>query len=91
MGYKMGNASRLRVNNPLAWRQKVERSIARHRGVLKLVSQDLGVGYSTLKRWIQGEAGFQTAVDNARGHKDGTGFARQIVRARRRVRRQAVA
>jgi hypothetical protein len=91
VGFKMGDASVARATDYDAWKELVEGSIARHKGILKRVSQDLGIGYSTLKRWIQDEESFKKAVSSARRGKGGQVLVRQVVQARRRLRRAAVA
>lgn len=53
MVYRMTETSVLRVSDFAAWREKLLAAIKRHKGVTKHVAQDVAVGYSTVKRWIE--------------------------------------
>ena len=53
MVYRMTETSVLRASDFDAWREKLLASIKKHKGVTKHVAQDVNVGYSTVKRWIE--------------------------------------
>lgn len=66
MGFRMSAVSQLKINDPVKWGQRVRASIHKHRGNLGRVAQDLDVGLSTLKRWLQDDNKLNAWADKCR-------------------------
>lgn len=66
MGFRMSEVSQLKINDPTKWRQRVRISIHKQRGNLGRVAQDLDVGLSTLKRWLQEDPKLNSWADKCR-------------------------
>lgn len=52
MAFRMSNMSVLRVSDPKKFDKKLRAAITKHKGVGLHIAQELDVGISTLKRWI---------------------------------------
>ncbi len=56
MAFRMGTMALMRVSDHKKFVARLRELIQRHRGVLMRVSQDIDVGYTTLKRWVRDES-----------------------------------
>lgn len=53
MAFRMSTMSLLRMSDPKKFDKKLRAAIAKHKGVGLHIAQELDVGISTLKRWIE--------------------------------------
>ncbi len=66
MAYRMSKMTILKAMEPKKWRTAMSKSIAKHRGVALHIAQDLGVGISTFKRWVEDDSGLDDLLTRTR-------------------------
>lgn len=66
MAFRMSPMSVLRATAPDKFEKKLKTAIVKHRGVALHIAQDLDVGISTFKRWIEEDPGFTRFLASTR-------------------------
>lgn len=66
MSYRITPLTVLRASNPAKFRIKMQGYITKHRGKLTHVASDIGVGYTTVKRWVLGDVKLKRFLENVR-------------------------
>lgn len=66
MVYKMGEISVLRVTDYERWLGRCIAALEKHEGKIKRAAEDVDLGVSTMKRWIDETPQLQVAVEKAR-------------------------
>lgn len=57
MGFRMSKMSITKLTNPRKFEDQMHRAITKHGGVGLHIAQDLDVGISTFKRWVEENPG----------------------------------
>ena len=57
MAFRLSPMTILRATDPRKFTAKLKASIAKHKGVGLHIAQDLDVGISTFKRWVEEDVG----------------------------------
>lgn len=94
MVYRIGNSTILKASKPAQWHASMVESIKRHAGNMKRVAQDMDIGYSTIKRWIEETPTLVPVIQKARedaGVAIPTKPARKLAPVRKVRRRRACA
>lgn len=55
MAFKMSRMTIMKAIEPEEWRVAMQKAIAKHRGVALRIAQDLDIGISTFKRWVEAD------------------------------------
>ncbi len=55
MAYNMSKMTILKATDPKRWHATMSKAITKHRGVAIHIAQDMGVGISTFKRWVESD------------------------------------
>lgn len=66
MVFNMSKMTIMKVMDPKKWQVAMRKGILQHRGVALHVAQDMGIGISTLKRWVEEDDGLTTLMANTR-------------------------
>ncbi len=66
MAFNMSRMTILKAMEPKKWKVEMQKSIIKHRGVGLHIAQDLGIGISTLKRWIENDAALIKLMEHTR-------------------------
>lgn len=53
MAYKMNETTLLRAASPIKFTRKLKTSILKHQGCVARIAQDLNVGKTSIKRWLE--------------------------------------